>query len=419
MVLAAQAEGAGGLALDLAAILSERDFITFAAGAFDADLRLRLDILHEIRCGKEPVLPMARLDRAAGRRLIRQAEALGRLLGVKPGGGSDTAVGRLLAWAYPDRIGQRRPGAPGRFLLANGRGATFSDIEPLSASEYIVAADLDGERREARIFRAAGYDAGTLVDQYAGRIVARDLVTWEEGRQAVSAERQLRLGSLVLKSDPLPDPDPQAVSAALIQGIRAAGIACLPWTREWRAWQARVLFLRRTGAGGEEWPDLSDPGLADSLEEWLTPYLRGFTRLSDLKKMDLGAALAGRLSWRQRRNLEAFAPTHFTVPSGSRIRLDYSGKSPVLPVRLQEMFGCADTPRIGGGVPVLLHLLSPAGRPVQVTTDLAGFWERGYPEVKKQLKGRYPKHPWPDDPLKALPSRRTRGQVKANPTGRV
>jgi ATP-dependent helicase HrpB len=414
MVLAAREERAGGMACDLAALLSERDFIRFAPGADDADVRLRVEIMRELRQGKAPVLPQARVDRAAGRRVIRQAEALRSILGKGIGSGENPGapIGRLLAWAYPERIGQRRPGVPGRFLLANGRGAFLAGFDPLSASDYIVAADLDGERREARIFRAAGYDLGTLMDQHAVRVVSRDAVTWDGRRQAVSAERQLRLGALVLKSEPLPDPDPAAVSAALIQGIRAAGMDCLPWTRKLRGWQERVVFLRRTVGGGEEWPDFSDPALAESMETWLAPYLEGFTRLSDLKKLDLTAALTGRLSWRQQRELEVLAPTHLTVPSGARIRLDYSGETPILAVRVQEMFGCADTPRVGGRLPVLLHLLSPAGRPVQVTADLAGFWKRGYPEVKKELKGRYPKHLWPDDPLHTPPTRR----VKKRPT---
>jgi ATP-dependent helicase HrpB len=410
MVIAAAEEGCGGEACDLAAILSERDFMRFASGRQDSDLRLRMETLAGVRRGNALPDPEGAVDRSACRRVLRQAEALRRLLGpaLKPGEGAATELGRLLAWAYPERIGRRRPGSRGRYRLANGRGAFFASLEPLAAAEWIVAADLDGDRREARIFLAAAYDLGSLLDQHAGRIRHREVVAWDGRRGAVVAERQMRLGALVLKIEPLAEPAPDAVAAALIQGIRAAGISCLPWSRELRGWQERVLFLRRTAAGAEPWPDVSERALEECLESWLAPHLAGLTRLPDLKRVDLGAALGGLLSWRQRRDLSALAPTHLTVPSGSRIRLDYSADAPVLAVRIQEMFGCAETPRVGDGRPVLLHLLSPAGRPVQVTADLAGFWRRGYSEVKKDLKGRYPKHPWPDDPLAAPPTRRAK-----------
>lgn len=411
MVLAAMDVGAGGAACDLAALLSERDFVPFASGEKDSDLRLRLEIVHDLRVGKRPEAAHSTVDRAACRRVIRLAEAFRQRLGVAAQDAVRIEAGRLLAWAYPDRIGQRRAGAPGRYVLTNGRGAFFAAPEPLATSDYIVAADLDGERREARIFLAAAYDLATLLDQYAGQVHTRTVLDWDPRKQAVVAERELRLGALVLKSEPLSSPDPAGIASALIKGIRLAGIGCLPWTRDARRWQDRVLFVRRAGAGGPEWPDVSDPMLAGSLEEWLGAHLSGITRLADVKRVDLEGALAGMLNWRQRRALDELAPTHLTVPSGSRIRLDYSGETPVLAVRIQEMFGGTDTPRVGGGnQPVLLHLLSPAGRPMQVTADLAGFWARGYPEVKKDLKGRYPKHFWPEDPLQAKP---TSGRKKA------
>jgi ATP-dependent helicase HrpB len=413
MVLAAMEVGAGGAACDLSALLSERDFVPFASSEPDSDLRLRLEIMHDLRVSKRPEASVRIVDRAACRRVIRLAEAFRQHLGLTAQDAERIEAGRLLAWAYPDRIGQRRPGAPGRYVLANGRGAFFAAPEPLCTSDYIVAADLDGERREARIFLAAAYDLPTLLDQYAGQVHTRTILDWDARKQAVVAERELRLGALVLKSEPLSAPDPAGIAAALIKGIRLAGIGCLPWTQDARRWQARVMFVRRVGAGGPEWPDVSDPQLAGSLEDWLGGYLAGISRLADLKKVDLEAALAGMLTWRQRRALEELAPTHLTVPSGSRIRLDYSGEIPVLAVRIQEMFGATATPRVGGGnQPVLLHLLSPAGRPMQVTADLAGFWARGYPEVKKSLKGRYPKHPWPDDPLQAKPTHRTKKSSK-------
>jgi ATP-dependent helicase HrpB len=409
MVLSAMDAGAGGAGCDLAAILSERDFVPFASGEQDADLRLRIEIVNDQRAGKRPEASRSTVDRAACRRVIRLAEAFRQHLGVAAQDAVRIEAGRLLAWAYPDRIGQRRTGAPGRYLLTNGRGAFFAAPEPLATSDYIVAADLDGDRREARIFLAAAYDRATLLEQYAGRVHTRTILDWDPRKQAVVAERELRLGALVLASEQIFSPDPAGIASALIKGIKLAGIGCLPWTRDARRWQERVMFVRRVGAGGPEWPDVSDPKLSGSLEEWLGAHLSGITRLADLKKVDLEAALAGMLDWRQRRALDELAPTHLTVPSGSRIRLDYSGETPVLAVRIQEMFGGIDTPRVGGGSePVLLHLLSPAGRPMQVTADLAGFWVRGYPEVKKDLKGRYPKHSWPDDPLQAKPTRRTK-----------
>lgn len=206
------------------------------------------------------------------------------------------------------------------------------------------------------------------------------------------------------------NPDPELCMAALLQGIRTTGLSCLPWTPHLRQWQARVQFLHRTLPPNQPWPDVSEKTLLDSLETWLGPYLHNTSNLAQLKKIDLNWALQALLSEDQRRSLEILAPSHLTVPSGSHIRLDYqSGEQPTLAVRLQEIFGMTETPTVANGqVPVLLHLLSPARRPVQVTNDLNSFWKNGYPEVKKALKGRYPKHAWPDDPLQATPTRKTK-----------
>ena len=212
-----------------------------------------------------------------------------------------------------------------------------------------------------------------------------------------------------MRSEPLSSPDPQQVRSALLEGIRQAGSACLPWTKVLRQWQARVRFLRRLADERQDWPDVSDDGLVADLTHWLGPYLAGISRLRDLARIDLRSVLADMLSYRQRRLLAELAPTHLTVPSGSRIPIDYSAEIPVLAVRLQEMFGLSETPAVAGGRQrLLIHLLSPAGRPVQITSDLAGFWRTGYPQVKKELKGRYPKHYWPDDPLKARPTARVK-----------
>jgi ATP-dependent helicase HrpB len=217
------------------------------------------------------------------------------------------------------------------------------------------------------------------------------------------------LGALILESAPLADADPEALRQAMLAGIRRMGLDCLPWSDELSDWRTRVLSLRHWFPE-DGWPDVSDDWLTDHLDDWLTPWLDGITRREHLQRLDLAAALQALLDHRQRARLNELTPTHLQVPSGSRLRLRYApGESPVLAVKLQELFGLADTPRIAGGrIAVTLHLLSPAQRPIQVTQDLRGFWERTYAEVKKELKGRYPKHPWPDDPWTAMPTRRIR-----------
>jgi ATP-dependent helicase HrpB len=238
-------------------------------------------------------------------------------------------------------------------------------------------------------------------------------VWWDERTQAVRARRQRRLGELVLAEQPILHPAPAQITAALLSGVRRKGLASLPWTKELRQWRARVAFLRRVEGPASSWPDVSDEALLEGLERWLGPFLDGVTRLDALQHLDLAGPLQALLTREQQGRLDRLAPTYLVVPSGSRIRLDYeAGDVPVLAVRLQELFGCCETPRVADGkVPVSLHLLSPAGRPVQITQDLASFWTSAYPEVRKELRGRYPKHPWPDDPLSARPTSRTSRRV--------
>ena len=408
MVLAGRRHGLGAAACLLAAVLSERDFVKFPAGEYDSDLSLRLDLMAGQNDAQGRGAGRFTVERPTLRRCLRVAEALQARLGLKPNQGSQRAAGRLLAWAYPDRIGQRRPGASGRFLLANGRGAFFATPEPLSSADCIVAAELDGERQEARIFLAAACDLQTIQEDFQPGLRREDTIQWDRRTQSVRVERALKLGALILKSFPAADADPMKISAALIAGIREAGLECLPWTPGLRRWRERVLFVKRI-MGEESWPDVSDAALLAALEDWLGPHLDGITRLTGLKGIDLGKALSGFLAWDQVRRLDDLAPSHIEVPSGSRIRVDYSGEIPVLAVRVQEMFGCTDTPRIAcGRQPITLRLLSPAGRPVQVTQDLAGFWAGSYQQVRKEMRGRYPKHPWPEDPLHAPPTRRAK-----------
>ncbi|MEJ2346776.1 MAG: ATP-dependent helicase HrpB [Gammaproteobacteria bacterium] len=400
MVLKGIELGVGGLACALAALLSERDIVRGASR--DADLRGRLELL---RHGSG-----AEADPGAVRQVQRAAQQWRRQLEIPEPAWTDRDLrltGVLLGFAYPDRIAQRRPGGDNRFLLANGRGAVFAGPDPLAASDYVVAAHLDAGGREARIFLAAPVTAAELLEHFGDRLQTTEFVRWDPREQAVSARSQERLGALVLSDEPLAAPDPDAVCRAMLDGVRALGLDALPWSKRLRAWQQRLVFLHRLQP--QQWPDVSDPALLAGLDQWLAPFLGGVSRAGQLAKLDLGAALNALLPWERQRALDELAPTHVTVPSGSRIAIDYSGDEPVLAVRLQEMFGTTDTPRIAGGsVPLLLHLLSPAGRPVQVTRSLASFWEHAYFEVKKDLKGRYPKHHWPDDPLQAEPTARAR-----------
>ena len=415
MLVKAREHGAARLACDLAAILGERDILRAGAGARDADLRLRVAVL---RGDVRDLPPGITLDNRAKAQAARSSAqwqrefARGRADPKGPSVSADPheSTGLLLAWAYPDRIGRAR-GDGGRYLLANGRGAHFAEPQALSKSEFLVAAELDGAEREARIFLAAPLRLADLEEHFPAQMLEHAEIVWDDREQLIRARRERRLGALVLESAEIRNPDPEAMQQAALTGLRQLGLAILPWTQELRQWQARVMLMRQYAVPTPEpWPDLSDAALAASLEEWATPWISGFTRREHFSRMDLGHALRGRLSYAQGAILEREAPTHFTVPSGSHVPIDYlDGEIPTLSVRLQEMFGLRQTPSVAAGrLPLLLKLLSPARRPVQITRDLVSFWNRGYHEVKKDLKGRYPKHYWPEDPYTAEPTRRAR-----------
>lgn len=382
MVLRAKAEGVGGAAAELAAILEGR------RPSSETDLRASIEMLHRDR--GDPAVA----------RLREAARDIARRFGLGPGGGSGDA-GALLALAYPDRVAKRRPGGRGSFLLANGRGAALRDSDPLAGADYLAVAETDDAGREARILAAAPLDEATLEAVLGDRIAWVETVAWDAAEQAVAARRQRRLGALVLADAALPNPDPAAVTAALLEGVRRLGLDALPWRSGAVALRQRVGFAR--ALEGESWPDWSDAALMETLEQWLGPHLSGMRRRSDLDRLDLGQILSTALGWEQQRALDALAPATIPIPSGRRAAIDYADPAqPVLAVKLQEMFGQAETPRVGNGrVPVAIHLLSPAGRPLQVTRDLAGFWAGSYAEVRKDMRGRYPRHPWPDDPLAA------------------
>jgi ATP-dependent helicase HrpB len=409
MLIKAREHGAPRLACDLAAILSERDILRASVGARDVDLRLRVAVL---RGDVRELEPGITVDSRAKAQAVRSSAHWQRDF---TRGGADSAdpdvwTGILLAWAYPDRIGRAR-GEGGRYLLANGRGARFGEPQALAKAEFIVAAELDGADREARIFLAAPLRLADLEEYFSTHILDHAEIIWDEREHAVRARRERRLGAVLLESIEIRNPDAEAVQDAALKGLRQLGIAALPWTPELRQWQARVMLMRQYAlASPEPWPDLSDTALAATLEEWAPPWISGFTRREHFARMDLGNALRARLTYAQGVIVDKEAPTHFTVPSGSAISIDYlDGEIPTLSVRLQEMFGLNQTPSIAAGrLPLLLKLLSPARRPVQITRDLVSFWNRGYHEVKKDLKGRYPKHYWPEDPYTAEPTRRAR-----------
>lgn len=414
MIIAAQTMGAGELACDVAAVLTERDLARFPIGRQQADLRLRLDVLH----GRSRQVETSMVDRAALHRARQLTEHWRRQLRLpvdRPGGtpSEELSIGALLAFAYPDRIAQRVSGAASasaKYRLANGRGAGFVGPDALASHAYLVIAELDGSDEWARIVRAAPVESDELERYCSALIEDVDFVEWDPRKEAVLARRQRRLGQLVLSDQGLPNPDESLIRSALFAAVRREGLMRLKWTPEHEQWRARVAMLRRVGGPHSDWPDISDEALLARIEEWLGPELVGLTRLDQVARVDLGQPLRRLLTGKQQQALERLAPSHLSVPTGSRIRLDYaSGERPVLAVRLQELFGCRETPSVAGGaVPVVIHLLSPAGRPVQVTQDLARFWATSYRDVRKELRGRYPKHHWPEDPLAAAPTRRAK-----------
>ncbi|OLU32145.1 ATP-dependent helicase HrpB [Pseudomonas sp. PA15(2017)] len=409
LLLRGQALGLGGLACDLAALLGERD-IQRGGGA---DLHSRLTLL----AGESRAARGANGGVQRARQLAKQFQGYLRRVPITEAVGDPEHgrwLGALLAFAYPDRIARQRREGGAEYRLANGRAAQFAEADALMKHTWLVVADLGSRQgqREERIYLAAELEPALFDSVLAEQVSSQDLLEWDEREGVLRAERQRKIGDLVLSSEALPGLDAEARTSALIGLVRRKGLALLPWTADLRQWQARVMLLRGLdlqSQAASDWPDVSDEALLAALETWLAPYLGKVTRLSHFGNLDLHAMLQTLLPWPLPQRLDEWAPRSIAVPSGSRIGLDYSEHPPVLAVRLQELFGLAETPRIANGrQQVLLHLLSPARRPVQVTQDLANFWRTTYAEVKKDLKGRYPKHYWPDDPLIAEPTARAK-----------
>jgi len=404
MLLSAEEGEDRALACDLAALVEARDPLRMGGDALAARWRA----LAAFRNGRAPQdanrSGLAAIDAAAKqwRRRVREATA-------PPASVEAHRLGDLLMHAFPDRIGFQHPQDARRYLLANGRSARLFDDSALVGEPWIVVSELRHEARDALVQRAVPVDERCLRRDFADRFVTEDTVRWDASRRALSAQRESRFDQIVFDARPAGRVDPALAAAALTDAVRDLGLDALPWPESLRQWRERVRCLR-------DWmpdlglPDLSDDALMATLDDWLQPAFAGKTRLDALGEDELANALKSGLDWSQRQRIDALAPTRITVPSGMERRIEYAhGQPPVLAVKLQELFGLADTPRVADGrVPVLLHLLSPGGKPLQVTSDLRNFWNSTYAEVKKEMKGRYPKHPWPDDPWSAQATHRAK-----------
>ncbi|GEO06658.1 ATP-dependent helicase HrpB [Adhaeribacter aerolatus] len=395
--------GFGTTACALAALLAERDILKNNGMSRDQllpDLPLRLEIL----AGQHPPTPGFVTDTNGLRRVREQARSLRQRLREPDGPLNTDVAGLLTGLAYPDRLAQKE--SSGRVRLVTGQRATLA-TEIFGEAEFYAVAHLDNSA-QARVMLAAAISKTEILRYFVGQIKLQPEVKWDTATERITARQLKTLGALILEEAPLQNPDPDLLAEVLIQAIKERGVNRLPWSDEAQTTRNRLLFLHNLEPNN--WPDASDEALTATLDQWLKPHLLGLRSLEQVARLNFNQLLLAGLSWEKQQEMDRLAPTHLSVPSGSRIAVDYTVKdTPVLAVRLQEIFGMLDTPRIANGkVSVLMHLLSPASRPVQVTRDLRSFWNTGYFEVRKDLRGRYPKHHWPEDPLSALPTRGTK-----------
>jgi ATP-dependent helicase HrpB len=376
-------KGQSTLAADLAALLSERDGLPRDVSV---DITARL----------------AQLRGGARDRIRQTAKQIRQIAGIGSEE-SEVSAGVLIAWAFPDRIAQRR-GGDRRYRLSGGGGAVLPEHDALVTQDFLAVATTDGASGDQKIFLAAPLSLTEIEEHFRHQIEARDGVFWDSRAKAVSASKSRRLGALVLEEKPSTNPDPTLIAEAMTEGVRDMGLTSLPWTEGSKILRARAMFLRRLFRE-EGWPDLSDDALLASLSGWLTPYLAGISRKAHLDRLDMHQIIQSLIPHELARKMDRLAPVRIEVPSGADVRIDYDTEGdPVLRVRLQEMFGLARTPAIAEGrSPLRIELLSPAGRPLAVTQSLETFWTNGYPGVRSDMRGRYPKHAWPEDPLSAAP----------------
>ena len=394
MVVDAARAGEADLAAQIALVLVERGL-----GGESADIAERVQHLRADRSRRAQ----------DGRRLAANwEEAARKATEAGPSGGSDLRdCGRLVALAWPDRIAKAR-GKPGEFLMANGRAAYLEPHDRLAREPFLAIAEVTGRAAAARILSAAALGAEDLEAVAGARLVTQEATTFDRAAAALRTRRSQRLGAITLSEQTRPTPATPESAMELARGVAALGLERLPWTKAQSQLRDRVMFLRRTRA--EDWPDLSSEALAQEPEAWLAPFIEGRTSLSSITPEDLDAALDALLPWDLKRRLDTEAPTHFEAPTGSRIAVDYEAEGgPVLAIRVQELFGLSTHPSLAQGrAPLTLHLLSPAHRPIQITRDLPGFWKGSWAAVKAEMKGRYPRHPWPDDPAAAAPTTRAK-----------
>ncbi|MBI3189143.1 MAG: ATP-dependent helicase HrpB, partial [Ignavibacteriales bacterium] len=388
----------GSMACDVAALLEERDVLR---GENDSDIDLA-SRWHVLQTGKGA-------SRFAVERAQEQSARLRHLLNVRHGKHDEKELGQLLALAYPERVARRRVSGEGRYQMVSGTGAILPKKSMLSREEFLAVGDVDGIGNEVKIFLAAPLIEKEIRLAFDEQLVESEEIHWDEREEAVVARKVTRLGALELSEVPL-STSSEKVTNAMLDGIRLLGLDALPWTKDADSIRVRSEWLRINNLTKSSLPNLSNEELLETLEDWLAPYLSGITRRVHLQKLDMSMIIRAMFSFEQLRELERLAPTHLTVPTGSHIPLDYSsGSQPILAVRLQEMFGETETPTVANGkVKVLLHLLSPAHRPLAITQDLPSFWKNAYPDVRKDMRGRYPKHYWPENPREAEPTRRVK-----------
>lgn len=405
MILKAKELGHATLALNIAALMQERDLVHLKKELSSADLRLRLEALEYVRNGQSGNAKGLGCNIGLAKNILRQVKNWHKNYHISKNDIDVEKAGLCLSFAFPDRIGGLRSGGSGTYLLSGGRGAKLGQDDPLAIEKFLAVGHLDKGERDARIYLAAPVSKTDLEDNFNSLIYQQQIIKWDDRSAAVLSQNKLMLDQMPLGNLKPKNIDHDKIKQAMISGIRKMGLEALPWDKKTTMLRQRIVLINEFMPGTV--PDFSDQNLFDTLEDWLGPYLENISSRAALSKLDLYSILKNNLSWDQQQKLELLTPTHIKVPSGSNIAIDYSAASPSLPVKLQEMFGETVNPNImGGKINLTVHLLSPARRPLQITADLAGFWQNSYPEIKKEMKGRYPKHPWPDDPLQSMPTKR-------------